>query len=182
MLAKLLCKRVASTSVCKTRASRVAKRAGERASQLARTPDFQPSVLLAGIRAPHANAESARGLGLSTLHALITVSNAQQRQPAASRLPLHTLIARRPPSVSARNAAAIERVPLNHAALAPCCKTHGYRGRAGVAAVEHCLGRRPRRELVALAVSRIAVAVSSMITTVVLYTRPTQAIHASLIP
>ena len=64
---------------------------------------------------------------------------------------------------------------FNHAALAPCCKTHGYRGRAALAAAERCLGCRPRRELV-------TVAFSEAIPDGRPYTRPTQAIPASLIP
>ena len=53
------------------------------------------------------------GSQLDSLHALITVSNAQLRQPAASRLPLHTLIARRPRHRSAlETLQQFERVPL----------------------------------------------------------------------
>ena len=132
-------------------------------------PHVSPRVgivpaFLAGIPAPHANAESTlRGLGSTACcmpHAPLrpTYSSATGRvQPSRCSLVARTLFVR--PALE--NAAAnCVRVPLNHAAWHPCCKTHGYSGRAGVAAAEHCLGRRARRELVALAVSRVAVAVS----------------------
>ena len=145
---------------------------------LARESGIVPAFL-AGSPAPHANAESTlRGLGSTACcmpHAPLrpTYSSATGRvQPSPCSLVARTLSVR---SALDNAAANCMRVPLNHAALAPCCKTHGYRGRAALAAVDRCLGCRPRRELV-------AVAISGAIPTVVLYTHPTQAIRASFTP
>ena len=180
MLDKLPCTRAARRRTCVWDRSRVFGPA----LLSCLNPHVSPRVgiipaFLAGIPAPHANAESTlRGLGSTACcmpHAPLrpTYSSATGRvQPSRCSLVARTLFVR--PALE--NAAAnCVRVPLNHAALAPCCKTHGYRGRAGVIAVERCLRCRPRRELV-------TVAFWGRSRTVVLYTRPTQAIRASFTP
>ena len=177
---KMPCKRAARRRTCVCR-----KEQGFLPSiSLCSDPHVSPRVgivpaFLAGIPAPHCNAESTlRGLGSTACcmpHASLrpTYSSATGRvQPSRCSLVARTLSVR---SALENAAANCVRVPLNHAALAPCCKTHGYRGRAGMAAAERCLGCRSRREL-------FTVAFSEAIPDGRPYTRPTQAIHASFIP
>ena len=94
----------------------------------------------AGIRAPRANEESTlRGLGSTACcmpHAPLrpTYSSATGRvQPSPCSLVARTLSVRSALENAAANCVSVQ---LNHAALAPCLKTHGYRGRAALAAVD----------------------------------------------